>query len=79
MVSKETERKLEELRAQIAQIEATAHREDLEKGIKKGLSDEDLYPLAKAFTNRVERVRKSAILEEARKKKAEMQAQAPSA
>ena len=73
MVSQEIQQKIEAMKAEITQLEATAHREDLNRGVKKNLSDDDLYPFAKAFTNHIERQRKIANLEEARKVKAEKQ------
>lgn len=67
--------KIAQLRAQAEQLEREGARDDLEAGVKKNLNDSELYTFAKAFTNQVERQRKIANLEEARKKKAEKEAE----
>lgn len=63
--------KIAELKAQAEQLEREGARDDLEVGVKKNLKDDELYTLAKAYTNQIERQRKIANLEEARRKKQE--------
>lgn len=51
-----------ESNAKIAELRATGIRKDLEKGIKSNssMSDDELYTLAKPFTNMIERKRSQA-------------------
>lgn len=59
-MSANIEKQIEEIqakaRAQVATLKASAVREGLRDGVKRNLSDEQLYPIAKSFCNLMEKV-----------------------
>ena len=63
--------KIEALKAEIAKIEASASREELFTAVQRKVNDEELYTVAKGFTNFIEkerRVKQMNIAREARGK-----------
>ena len=73
-MNSQDEKRIAELQAQIDKIQNESARRDMLDAISRKLSDEDLYPFVKSFTNHVERQRRGKILQKARDEKASKQA-----